>query len=611
MRKVIQRTKTQWKILKRFFSIMKVRPYHIVIPIFLSFVASVFGGIGLALLLPLAKGVSANDYSFVYKIPVLKDVLGLFNRPDIEFITFNRSIFLFLSALVFLFTALKYIMEYIVKCLSAYWTGKFSARIKVFVFRRILSFGKLYFDKVSHGYVNTVILYTGKLLNLLDLFQLTIKETLDIIINFFIMICISWKLTIFTLALFPVLYIVLRKTLQLVHRLSKQYTSAEIDISKKVLNIINCIPLIKAYSKEESSYEVCSGGIEGLRRYQFRRRVFELLVEPVQNIIVLMGLLVIVAVVALVLAREQEAELAWFIVFFYIARQTLPKFGIYNNIRVQLLQLKPPIKEVVRVLEDKGKSFVKSGKKEFRGLRNRIEIEHLDFSYVDNILVLKDINLTIEKGKMTAIVGPTGSGKTTLVSLLVRLYECPPGRIRIDGIDIREFSIKSLLKHFSIVTQDIFLFNDTIRFNIEFGVDRKPSEDELWNVIEKARLYDFVKGLPDGLDTLIGERGIRLSGGEQQRVSIARALLRGAEILILDEATSSLDSHTERLIQEAIEEAVKGRTTIVIAHRLSTIKHADKVVVLEDGRIVEMGSLGELIEKRGRFFEYWQEQRFF
>ena len=171
--------------------------------------------------------------------------------------------------------------------------------------------------------------------------------------------------------------------------------------------------------------------------------------------------------------------------------------------------------------------------------------------------------------------------------------------------------MESLRRHIALVSQETVLFNDTIRKNIAYGFDSGVSDNDLVDVLKRARLYKFVQSLPDGLDTIVGDMGVRLSGGEKQRVSIARALLKGSEILILDEATSSLDSHTEGLIQQAIEEAVKGRTTIVIAHRLSTIKNADKIVVIENGSVIEQGTLQELLDRKGRFYEYWEEQKFF
>ena len=217
----------------------------------------------------------------------------------------------------------------------------------------------------------------------------------------------------------------------------------------------------------------------------------------------------------------------------------------------------------------------------------------------------------MEKGKTVAIVGPTGAGKTTIINLLMRFYDCPSSAIFIDGEDIRSFTLQSLRAHIALVSQEVFLFNDTIKNNMIYGLDREVGNDELIEVAKKARLYDFIARMPQGFDTEVGDRGIKLSGGEKQRLSLARALLKGSEILILDEATSSLDSKTEQLIQQAINEAIKNRTSIVIAHRLSTIKNADKIIVLDNGSVTETGTLDELLERKGQFYELWEAQKFY
>ena len=286
-------------------------------------------------------------------------------------------------------------------------------------------------------------------------------------------------------------------------------------------------------------------------------------------------------------------------------------FNVFNNIKVTLARLKPPLKELAKIFDDKDKFYVIDGSKTFSGLQKGIEFHNLKFSYTPEIPVLKDINFFVEKGKMTAMVGPSGAGKTTLISLLMRFYDCPSGSIVIDGEDIKNFTLKSLREHISLVSQEVFLFNETLRYNMAFGLDREIKEVELIDVATKARIYDFISRLPNRFDTQIGDRGVRLSNGERQRIAIARALLKGSEILILDEATSSLDTKTEKLIQQAIDEAIKGRTAIVIAHRLSTIKSADKIVVIEEGKFIEEGSLTELLNKKGHFYKYWEAQKFY
>ena len=219
---------------------------------------------------------------------------------------------------------------------------------------------------------------------------------------------------------------------------------------------------------------------------------------------------------------------------------------------------------------------------------------------MDGETVLQGINLDIPASNVVALVGPTGVGKSTLVSLIPRFYDVVSGSIKLDGIDIRDLEVEDLRKQISIVLQDVFLFHGTVRENILFG-NPNASDDDVKNAAQIANAHDFISALPDGYDTLIGERGVKLSGGQRQRISIARAILKDAPILILDEATSSVDTETELLIQQALERLMIGRTTIVIAHRLSTVRNADKIVVLEGQSIVEQGSHESLLENNGLY----------
>jgi len=243
---------------------------------------------------------------------------------------------------------------------------------------------------------------------------------------------------------------------------------------------------------------------------------------------------------------------------------------------------------------------------ELPGISDRIEIRNVTFSYDDDP-VLKNINLDIKSGEVLALVGMSGGGKTTLVNLIPRFYDVTEGEILIDGYDIRNVTVESLREQIGIVTQQTILFNDTVRNNIAYG-DIKKSDEEIINAAKSANAYQFVKNLPKGFETMIGEQGARLSGGERQRLSIARALLKDAPILILDEATSSLDTEAEMEVQGALENLMKGRTTFVIAHRLSTISHANRIIVIVNGRIIEEGTHDTLLADKGEYYKLYNMQ---
>jgi ATP-binding cassette subfamily B protein len=254
---------------------------------------------------------------------------------------------------------------------------------------------------------------------------------------------------------------------------------------------------------------------------------------------------------------------------------------------LEVLEIKPDIEDAPDAI-DPGR------------LRGNIEFRDVSFTYIDGIPTLENISFKIQPGQTLALVGTTGAGKTTIANLLPRFYDSISGTITVDGMDIRKMSVQGLRSNISMVMQDVFLFNGTVKENIRYS-DPDASEDEIINAAKAARAHDFIMSLPDGYDTVIGERGVKLSGGQKQRLAIARAVIKNAPILILDEATSAVDTETEAEIQEALNELMIGRTSIVIAHRLSTIKHADQILVLEGGEIIEQGRHQELIVRPGRY----------
>ena len=277
---------------------------------------------------------------------------------------------------------------------------------------------------------------------------------------------------------------------------------------------------------------------------------------------------------------------------------------VYREIKQGLVDLET----MFALLEESPEVQDKPGAKPLVVERGTIRFENVTFAYDRERPILRDVSFVVPAGKMVAIVGPSGAGKSTISRILFRFYDIQSGRVTIDGQDIRDVTQASLRAAIGVVPQDTVLFNDTIFYNIRYG-RADASEKEIHEAARLAQIGDFIRTLPLGFDTMVGERGLKLSGGEKQRVAIARTILKGPPILMLDEATSALDSHTEREIQDALDRVAEDRTTLVIAHRLSTIVHADNIVVLESGRLVEQGTHAELIAKGGLYASLWSRQR--
>lgn len=586
-----------------------LKPASFALPVGLALAVAVFEGLSVWLLVSFAKGVVGMDFGFVKDLGVIS---GLLAALPPRFAASNSVLFMALVSLVFLTFLMKNAAQYGASVGVARLVRKAGNNMRKLLLGRYMAFGKLFFDRASAGHLHSVLMnFTDKVASkLVDLQQFFTCAFM--LLAYLGMMCyISWKLTAFVLVFFPVMNYFQISLIQRIRETSASQVSAQAEMSQKLFNILSGILLVKAYgteAKELAAFSDTSDRIEE-HEYSIDKKTFSIV--PIQEVIVLALLLSLISAMALIISKDGAARLPAFLIYFYVIRRAAASFGILSQLKATLASISGPLTEVLDMLDDRDKHYVPAGTRTFPGLKSRIEFVDLDYSYVDGTRVLKGVTFAIEKGKITAIVGPSGTGKTTIINLLARFYECPPGAILVDGQDIAGLTVESLRANMALVGQDSVLLNDTLKANIAYGLNGGLTARELDEAVGKARLADFVSKLPAGLETGIGDRGVQLSGGEKQRVSIARAMLKRAEIMILDEATSSLDSGTEKLIQEAIDDMIAGKTAIVIAHRLSTIKRADKIVVLEDGRVVEEGTLTELLTKKGRFHRYWEDQKFY
>jgi len=585
---------------------------HYILPVFYSLISSVFEGLTFWLLMSVVEGLfdQHNFKSFWdnldQKIP--------FKSWHIIF-PGNLRVFLFLLGLIALSVVFKNIFVYLSMTRTAFNVRKFSNVLRKKIYQRYLSFGKLFFDKRNPGYLQQVLIgNTSQMANELTQFSSMLGMIFNVAVYLVIMFHIKPELTLCILLFFPVLHFAVQAIIKRIRLSSEDYAQYYADLGKKISNALQCIPLIKTYSSEEKEKEWFDYSSDRVQKYEYAVDQKRSIITPLQDTIMLFGILLILALLASFLIPKPTLLSPHLIVFFLVLRRAMVSFGVFNQFITSIASISGPMGQIKAVLDDRDKYFIKDGKKIFTGHQHNIVFENISFRYPsedDPRYVLDNINLTARKGEMLAIVGTSGAGKSTLISLLLRFYDPTYGRILIDGEDIRDYTLESLHDHMALVSQETYLFSAPLKVNLTYGLKIEPSTDEIGQALQQARLEDFVSSLPQGLETEIGDRGINLSGGERQRLAMARALLRKSEILILDEATSALDSTTETMIQSSLRKLIAGRTCIVIAHRLSTIRHANQIIVLEQGRIIEQGNIDQLLEQKGKFHEFWEKQRFF
>jgi subfamily B ATP-binding cassette protein MsbA len=432
-------------------------------------------------------------------------------------------------------------------------------------------------------------------------FTKIIRDPFMIIIFATLLISISWQLSLVASIVFPITGILITKIGQSLKRKSRRAQERIADVTTVLQETISGVKVVKAFSMEKYETKKFQNRTYEHFRSVVRQVRLNRLSSPLSETI---GIGIMVGVLwyggQLVLAGEllSSEDFIRFIAVLFSIMDPIKKLSQFNNdIQISLASGRRvfQIIDTKATITDRPNAITKS---DFTGT---IEFKNVDFRYtLDGDQILRNINLDVYKNQKLAIVGGSGAGKTTLVNLLPRFYEIERGTINIDNVDIRDMTMVSLRRLMGIVTQEVILFNDTVSKNIAYGVP-DYSIDEIIHAAKLANAHQFIEKLQQGYETLIGERGTRLSGGQRQRISIARAILKNPPILIFDEATSSLDSEAERLIQEAIENLMKHRTVFLIAHRLSTIMNSDKIIVLEEGQIIDKGTHEELLERCERY----------
>ncbi len=562
-----------------------------------SFIRPYFPKLLLAILFSIGVGAIATS-----PVPIIQKTFDkIFVEKDALMLTVLP---LALAGLYFLKGILQYTANRIILGIS--WELVVSVRQKLFAHIHRLPFD--FFEAHETGHlisriINDVTIMQSTVTRLLKEFMQNSVMAIALIGWVFYL---KWQWALAALVVFPLMALPISSISRKLKRLSHRGQEILADINSTILESISGVKVVRAFGLEPREVKKFEGYSTDFLTVMKKNVKYIEIISPLMEFLgVASAAVVLWYGGSQVLAGEvtQGTFIAFIVALFMLYGPLRLLFKIYANFQVALAGA-----ERVFAVLDKPVEKDAPGRKELTGFQDRIEFQNVSFRYPSRqALVLKDIDLTVNKSEVLAIVGMSGAGKTTLVDLLFRYFNPTSGAIRIDGTDIREFSHVSLRKNLALVTQETFLFNDTIANNIAFG---RPDATyaEILEAAQAAHVDTFASALDDGYDTMIGERGVKLSGGQRQRIAIARAILRDAPILVLDEATSSLDSESEKLVQDALKRLMQHRTTFVIAHRLSTIKHADRIVVLDAGEIVETGTHDTLLERSGLYQKYFEMQ---
>lgn len=587
---------------RRLLTFIKPHAPILVLAVIFAILAQMLHGMSLATLIPpIDRIVSNRELALSGSVYIPRSVSVLVERlnsiPPIKLINLLIAVFMIL----FLFKGLlEFLHSYLMNMLSE----RVMKNIRDTLFAKLMSLSLDFYTKSPTGRLVSKITYDVTVLknsltqSLIDLIMqpVTLLVNIAVIVSVKIYFGISWRWLVISAILLPTIIYPVRVIGKRLKKIALAMQEKMGDINVILYEAISGIRIVKSFLMER--YEIKRFADHNARFYKITMKSIKrmLIVRPITEYV---GVLCV-------------AMLMWF------GRDELLSgkfsFGAFTALLLALLSLMKPMKSlsqiygvvqqalaasnrIFEVLDTEPTVVEKPGAVTLPPVEKEIVFKNVFFRYGDEKDILSDINLKVLKGEIVAIVGSSGVGKTTLVNLIPRFYDITEGSITIDGLDIRDVTIESLLGQIGIVTQDILLFNDTVKFNIAYGRSEEAANEA--RIIETAKIanaHDFIKEMPKGYDTVIGEKGIRLSGGQKQRLAIARAMFKNPPILILDEATSQLDTESEMLVQDALNKLMKGRTVFVIAHRLSTVKNATKIVTLEGGNIKESGTHKELME---------------
>jgi len=568
-----------------------------------TLVGAAFEGVGLGLLIPFIESLTQPDQESFRTGIEFVDTYILAVDADVSTRLF------WVSGLILGTIFLRGTMSYAGALTNVRLKENVIARLRRQVIDQVQSVSLRFFSKTRQGdVINTLTSEVGRVNGLFATSHTILVQGSMALVYASALLLLSWQLAIIGLALCGFLFLVMNYFITYLREFGRKIPKANAEVTSIATEIIRGIRTVIISGTQEYEANRFRKATDHVRELSIKLQTKTQMIGPISQAIASTALIgiIIIAVQFFILPGLMSA--AMLLAFLFAIFRLLPLIQNLNGLRGQWAHKRGSLENLVAFLSTDDKHYLPEGEETFEGLQKALVVDDVSFNYQPEERVLHNVSLIVEKGETVAFVGASGAGKSTLADVMARLYDPTEGRVLLDGADMRRYRTLSLREHIAVVSQDTFLFNDTVYNNLTYGLDEDvPMERVRW-AAKQSNALEFVENLEDGFETLLGDRGTRLSGGQRQRIAIARALLRDPDILILDEATSALDSVTENIIQEAMERLMENRTVIVIAHRLSTIEHADKVIVLEEGRVVEQGPYEELLAQRGQLWEYHRTQ---
>jgi subfamily B ATP-binding cassette protein MsbA len=582
------------RALRALLPMLRLRPWMLLAMLILGVLTAWSEGLSISLFIPLIQNQMGTTNT-----GMLGKVAALYQGIPAG----QRLVWIGLSIL--LCVLIKNVLSYSYLLLFQRVNASISHRLRCGILHQLLGVSQSYLD--THD--------SGKLLNTLSTDTWRVTSAFTVLANMIINACItvtlgllllliSWRLTLITACLLWLISHAVQRLTKHVKRLSSEATNANANLAERMLETFDGMRLIRAFGRESHEQARFERASRGVSKIFWKLESISGLAQPVSEVLMtplLLGILVVATM-------HDPGQMATSVTFLILLYRLHPRIKQFDADRVTLNALSASVKEVSSLLDKTDKPYLRSGARVPTTIEKGIVFENVSFHYDSGKnAALEQVNCSINMGETTALVGPSGAGKSSLISLICRFYDPSSGRLLIDGIPVQEIDLAWWRNQIGIVSQDVYLFNASVGENILYG-RLDATREELLEAADKAHALEFIEDLPNGFETVLGDRGFRLSGGERQRLALARAFIRNPQILILDEATNSLDLISEKVVQDALEQFGRGRTVLMIAHRISTIEHADKVIVLEAGRVVESGSVTQLLATGGLFSRFYALQ---